>query len=101
MTRLEFHPADYSAAISFCTPAMWGERNNMSETHSLAPGLTVEDVQFVSPALAHYTQEAVEGVWKRPQLSPRDRGLITVAALIARSQRWRCRTISRRHWTAA
>jgi 4-carboxymuconolactone decarboxylase len=59
----------------------------MSETHSLAPGLTVEDVQFVSPALAHYTQEAVmEGVWKRPQLSPRDRGLITVAALIARSQ---------------
>jgi 4-carboxymuconolactone decarboxylase len=59
----------------------------MSETHSLAPGLTVEDVQFVSPALEHYTQEAVmEGVWKRPQLSPRDRGLITVAALIARSQ---------------
>ena len=59
----------------------------MSETHSLAPGLTVEDVQFVSPALAHYTQEAVmDGVWKRPQLSPRDRGLITVAALIARSQ---------------
>jgi 4-carboxymuconolactone decarboxylase len=59
----------------------------MSETQSLAPGLTVADVQFVSPALAHYTQEAVmDGVWKRPQLSPRDRGLITVAALIARSQ---------------
>ena len=52
----------------------------MSETHSLAPGLTVEDVQFVSPALAHYTQEAViNGVWKRPEVSPRDRGLITVA----------------------
>ena len=59
----------------------------MSETHSLAPGLTVEDVQIVSPALAHYTQEAVmDGVWKRPQFSLRDRGLITVAALIARSQ---------------
>jgi alkylhydroperoxidase/carboxymuconolactone decarboxylase family protein YurZ len=40
-----------------------------------------------SPALAHYTQEAVtDGVWKSPRLSPRDRGLITVAALIARSQ---------------
>ena len=59
----------------------------MSETHLLAPGLTVEDVQFVSPALAHSTQHAVmEGVWKRPGLRPRDRGLITVAALIARSQ---------------
>jgi 4-carboxymuconolactone decarboxylase len=59
----------------------------MSVTHLLAPGLTVEDVQFVSPALAHFTQEAVtEGVWKRPGLSPRDHGLITVAALIARSQ---------------
>ena len=59
----------------------------MSETHLLAPGLTVEDVQFVSPALAQSTQEAVtEGVWNRPELNPRDRGLITVAALIARNQ---------------
>ena len=57
------------------------------QIHSLGPDLTVEDVQFVSPALAHYTQEAViDGVWKRPELSPRDRGLIAAAALIARSQ---------------
>jgi 4-carboxymuconolactone decarboxylase len=59
----------------------------MPETHLLAPCLTVEDVQFVSPALAQSTQEAVtDGVWNRPGLSRRDRGLITVAALIARSQ---------------
>jgi 4-carboxymuconolactone decarboxylase len=59
----------------------------MSETHSLAPGLTVEDVQFVSPALAQSTQDVVtDGLWNRPELSRRDRGLITVAALIARSQ---------------
>jgi 4-carboxymuconolactone decarboxylase len=59
----------------------------MPETHVLASGLTLEDVQFVSPALAQFTQEAVtEGVWNRPGLSRRDRGLITVAALIARSQ---------------
>ena len=57
------------------------------QIHSLGPDLTVEDVQSVSPALAHYTQEAViDGVWKRSELSPRDCGLITVAALIARSQ---------------
>jgi 4-carboxymuconolactone decarboxylase len=66
----------------------------MSETHSLAPDLTVEDVQFVSPGLARYTQEVViDGLWNRPQLSRRDRGLITVAALIAR-----CQTLAMPHY---
>jgi 4-carboxymuconolactone decarboxylase len=38
----------------------------------------------VAPALAAYTDEILFGeVWKRPGLSPRDRSLITVAALIA------------------
>ena len=49
--------------------------------------LTPEDVSRVSPALANYTQTAIqEGVWKRPALSPRDRSIVTVAALIARNQ---------------
>jgi 4-carboxymuconolactone decarboxylase len=59
----------------------------MPETHLLAPGLTAEDVQFVSPALARSTKEVVmDRLWNRPELSRRDRGLITVAALIGRSQ---------------
>ena len=45
------------------------------------------DVQSVSPALAAYTETKLLGeVWQRPGLSPRDRSLVTVAALIARSQ---------------
>ncbi|MDE1185403.1 MAG: carboxymuconolactone decarboxylase family protein [Pantoea sp.] len=41
-----------------------------------------------SPALENYTQKYVENdLWKRPQLSPRDRSMVTVAALIARSDR--------------
>ena len=37
-----------------------------------------------APALADYTQDALFGdVWKRPELSPRDRSLITVASLVA------------------
>jgi 4-carboxymuconolactone decarboxylase len=45
------------------------------------------DVQAVAPALDHYTQDRLlDEVWKRPGLSARDRGLITVAALIARNQ---------------
>jgi 4-carboxymuconolactone decarboxylase len=49
--------------------------------------VTPEDVRMVSPALAKYTQDAIENdLWKRPALSPRDRSLVTVAALIARIQ---------------
>src|SRR3954465_8035091 len=37
-----------------------------------------------APGLVHFTDDVLFGeVWKRPQLSPRDRSLITVAALLA------------------
>jgi len=49
--------------------------------------LSYDDVGAVSPALVHYAKEALfEGLWKRPELSPRDRSIVTVAALIARIQ---------------
>ncbi len=49
--------------------------------------LSYDEVRSVSPALEHYTQDALlGGVWKRPELSPRDRSVVTVAALIARIQ---------------
>src|SRR5256886_16229134 len=51
------------------------------------PRLTSEDVRSVSPALEVYTQERLLGdVWKRPGLTPRDRSIVTLAALIARNQ---------------
>jgi 4-carboxymuconolactone decarboxylase len=38
----------------------------------------------IAPALGDYTDDVLFGdVWKRPGLSPRDRSLITVAALVA------------------
>jgi 4-carboxymuconolactone decarboxylase len=38
----------------------------------------------IAPALAAYTDKVLFGdVWRRPDLSPRDRSLITVAALVA------------------
>ena len=46
-----------------------------------------EDFRQVSPALADYTQKRLFGeVWERPDLTPRDRSLVTLAALIARNQ---------------
>jgi 4-carboxymuconolactone decarboxylase len=45
------------------------------------------DVRMVSPALERYTQETLLGsIWERPDLSPRDRSIATLAALIARNQ---------------
>jgi 4-carboxymuconolactone decarboxylase len=44
-------------------------------------------VQTVSPALERYEQETVFGtLWRRPDLSPRDRSIVTLAALITRNQ---------------
>ena len=38
----------------------------------------------IAPALANYTDNVLFGdVWKRPQLSPRDRSLATVSSLVA------------------
>lgn len=51
------------------------------------PMLSYEDVRKVAPALAAYTQNRLLGdVWKRPGLAPRDRSIVTLAALIARNQ---------------
>lgn len=45
------------------------------------------DIHAVSPALERYTRDRVFGeLWKRPDMSPRDRSIVTLAALIARNQ---------------
>ena len=49
--------------------------------------VTPEDVRIVSRALANYTQVSInDDLWKRPELSPRDRSIIAAAALVARNQ---------------
>src|SRR4051812_7769917 len=46
-----------------------------------------KDIQMVAPALDKYTQDRLLGeVWKRTGLSPRDRSVVTLAALIGRNQ---------------
>ena len=49
--------------------------------------LPLNEVRMVAPALEKYTQDRLLGeVWKRPGLAPRDRSIVTLAALIARNQ---------------
>ena len=62
----------------------------MTETRKLntrPSGLSYEDVRTVSPVLEHYTKgPLLDGLWKRQEMSLRDRSIVTVAALIARIQ---------------
>ena len=49
--------------------------------------LPPDGIRTVAPALEKYTQGRLVGeVWKRPGLVPRDRSIVTLAALIARDQ---------------
>jgi 4-carboxymuconolactone decarboxylase len=41
---------------------------------------------MVAPALEKYAQGPLAELWKRPGLTPRDRSIVTIAALIARNQ---------------
>ena len=68
----------------------FAKENNMSDSraqNATANALNYNDIGAVSPALEHYTRgPLLEGLWKRPELSPRDRSIVTVAAVIARIQ---------------
>src|SRR5712672_2111106 len=51
------------------------------------PMMSPETIRRVAPALERYTHDRLLGeVWKRPGLSARDRSIVTLAVLIARTQ---------------
>jgi 4-carboxymuconolactone decarboxylase len=47
--------------------------------------MQTNDSRAVAPALDKYAQGPIAELWKRPGLTPRDRSIVTVSALIARS----------------
>ncbi len=70
---------------------LWGagpavtQENKMTDTkkpNTLPSVLTYDDVRAVSPALEYYTKgPLLDGLWKRPDLSPRDRSVVLLPAL--------------------
>lgn len=61
--------------------------NSMEKTRNMQDPLSNVDLMLTSPAFARYTNQTVlGGLWKRPQLSPRDRSIVTLSVLIARNQ---------------
>jgi 4-carboxymuconolactone decarboxylase len=60
---------------------------DMQSSNPRSPVNVLDGMHTVSPALERYTTEVLLGdVWKRPQLSARDRSIVTLAVLIARDQ---------------
>lgn len=58
-----------------------------TKPNTSSPGPTPEDIRAVSPALERYSRVTIQdNLWKRPGLTPRDRSLVTLAALVARNQ---------------
>lgn len=72
-------------ALSVATAAV-AQQATTSASLSAASSLTDAEIQSMSPALGRYAREDVSELWARPQLSARDRSLVTVAILIARGQ---------------
>ncbi|QDU56614.1 carboxymuconolactone decarboxylase family protein [Aeoliella mucimassa] len=60
---------------------------NDTDKESNEMQVAFDDIQQVSPALASYTRDKLEGeVWNRDGLSKRDRSIVTLATVIARGQ---------------
>jgi 4-carboxymuconolactone decarboxylase len=75
-----------AASFSFCLLAQ-AMAQAPTASEGAKPMLTSQEIRAVAPALERYAQGVVLGdLWKRPGLSPRDRSIATVAALIARDQ---------------
>jgi len=64
----------------------WAQGQHTQTGRKSEPMQTTRDIKMVAPALERYAQGPLSDLWKRPGLTPRDRSIVTLAALIARNQ---------------
>jgi len=70
----------------FLISTTWAQGQHTQTGRKSEPMQTMNDITMVAPALEKYAQGPLADLWKRPGLTPRDRSIVTVAALIARNQ---------------
>jgi 4-carboxymuconolactone decarboxylase len=64
-----------------------GKFDEPSSPNRLPSTISAKEFSMVAPALDRYKLDHVHGnLWKRSELSPRDRSIVTLAALITRNQ---------------
>lgn len=82
-----FAVATMSLALGTAACAQIERNNTMESLDRPSSGNLLAGMDSVSPALERYTNEVLLGdLWKRPQLSARDRSIVTLSVLIARNQ---------------
>jgi len=64
----------------------WAQGQHTQTGRKSESMLTINDITMVAPALEKYAQGPLADLWRRPGLTPRDRSIVTIAALIARNQ---------------
>src|SRR3974390_3131675 len=72
-------------AALFLMSTSWSQ-DHTSNGRKSKPMETENESRMVAPALEKYAQGPLADLWKRPGLTPRDRSIVTIAALIARNQ---------------
>jgi len=72
--------------LLFVLTTSWAQRNGTTSRRKSKPMQTESETRAMVPALEKYAQGPLSELWKRPGLSPRDRSIITVAALIGRNE---------------
>jgi 4-carboxymuconolactone decarboxylase len=76
-----------SLALGTAACSQLERKPDMSSLDSSTPTPSFAAMSNVSPALEHYTNDVLlSDLWKRPQLSARDRSVVTLSVLIARNQ---------------
>jgi 4-carboxymuconolactone decarboxylase len=78
-----------SAAAAIVFPALNKDRavaSAAAKEQELTMQMETDDLGTVAPALVRYAKGPLTELWTRTGLSPRDRSIVTVAALIARNQ---------------
>src|SRR5438309_7313882 len=70
----------------FLISTTWAQGQHTQTGRKSEPMQTVNDSWMVAPVLEKYAQGPLAELWKRAGLTPRDRSIVTIAALIARNQ---------------
>ncbi|WP_430869587.1 carboxymuconolactone decarboxylase family protein [Cupriavidus basilensis] len=85
MTILTVVLASASLMLGACAQTTKATDMQTTRTFPIAP--TLEELRAVSPGFERYTTDTLLGdLWKRPDLPPRDRSIVTLSTLIARNQ---------------
>jgi len=72
-------------SLALISPS-WAQSAWRKDGGESKPMQTQMDSRMVAPALEKYKQGPLAELWKRAGLTPRDRSIVTLAALIARNQ---------------